>query len=149
MNLPRRGHRAAHSRYLRTHLTPIEGYGYQSRPVLSASTIELTMLLRHETGVRATLLAAHVTDFGSVGKAWRWRRRARRELPHAPGLIFAKAMPFIGSGQSAGFGAGLPALGRQVLLTAWCNETDFRLFLEEPIAQRLNLEAKHSSWSLF
>jgi hypothetical protein len=95
-----------------------------------------------------TLLAAHVTDFVSTQTAWRWRRSARRLLP-APGLVFAKAMPFIGSGASAGFGGGVPALGRQVLLTAWRRETDFERFLEQPLAQRLATEARHSWWSLF
>jgi hypothetical protein len=77
------------------------------------------MLLHQDSHGGGTLLAAHVTDFASTQKAWRWRRSARRRLPVAPGLVFAKAMPFIGSGASAGFGGGVPALGRQVLLTAW------------------------------
>lgn len=58
-------------------------------------------------------------------------------------------MPFIGSGASAGFGSGVPALGCQVLLTAWRQETDFERFLEQPLAQRLATEARHSWWSLF
>jgi hypothetical protein len=58
-------------------------------------------------------------------------------------------MPFIGSGASAGFGAGLPALRRQVLLTAWRKTTDFERFLGQPLAQRLTTEARHSWWSLF
>jgi hypothetical protein len=43
----------------------------------------------------------------------------------------------------------VPALGRQILLTAWRRETDFERFLEEPLAQRLVTEARHSWWSLF
>jgi hypothetical protein len=58
-------------------------------------------------------------------------------------------MPFIGSGSSAGFGGGAPALRRQVLLTAWRREADFERFLGQPPAQRLATEASHSWWSLF
>lgn len=107
------------------------------------------MLLHQDSHGGGTLLAAHVTDFASTQTAWRWRRSARRHLPAAPGLVFAKAMPFIGSGASAGFGGGVPALGRQVLLTAWRQETDFERFLEQPLAQRLSAEASHSWWALF
>lgn len=106
------------------------------------------MLLHQDSHGAGTLLAAHVTDFASTQTAWRWRRSARRCLPAAPGLVFAKAMPFIGSSASAGFGGGVPALGRQILLTAWCQETDFERFLEQPLAQRLSAES-HSWWSLF
>jgi hypothetical protein len=107
------------------------------------------MLLHQDSHGGGTLLAAHVTDFASTQTAWRWRRSARRRLPAAPGLVFAKAMPFIGSGASAGFGGGVPALGRQVLLTAWRRETDFERFLGQPLAQRLATDARHSRWSLF
>jgi hypothetical protein len=101
---------------------------------------------RHDSG---TLLAAHVTDFASPQAAWRWRRSARRGLSTAPGLVFAKAMPFIGSGASAGFGGGVPALGRQVLLTSWRAEEDFDRFLGQPPAQGLATEERDSWWSLF
>jgi hypothetical protein len=104
------------------------------------------MLLYQDSYGGGTLLAVHVTDFASTQRAWRWRRSARRGLPATPGLVFAKAMPFIGSGASAGFGGGVPALGRQVLLTAWRGEADFERFLEQPVAQRL---APESWWSLF
>jgi hypothetical protein len=57
-------------------------------------------------------------------------------------------LPFIGSGASAGFGGGVPALGRQVLLTAWRGEADFDHFLEQPLAQHLAPGAG-SWWSLF
>jgi len=107
------------------------------------------MLLYQDSQGRGTLLAAHITDFASTQRAWRWRRSARRRLPAAPGLVFAKAMPFIGSGASAGFGGGVPAVGRQVLLTAWRREVDFERFLEQPLAQRLATEARDSWWSLF
>lgn len=107
------------------------------------------MLLHQDSHGGGTLLAAHVTDFASTQTAWRWRRSARRRLPGAPGLVFAKAMPFIGSGASAGFGGGMPALRRQVLLTTWRQETDFERFLEQPLVQRLSTEASHSWWSLF
>jgi hypothetical protein len=107
------------------------------------------MLLHQDSHGGGTFLAAHVTDFASTRKAWRWRRSARRELPGTPGLVFAKAMPFIGSGASAGFGVGAPALGRQVLLTAWRREADFESFLAQPLAQPLATEARHSWWSLF
>jgi hypothetical protein len=96
-----------------------------------------------------TLLAAHITDFASAKTAWRWRRSARSHLPAAPGLVFAKAMPFIGSGASAGFGGGAPALGRQILLTAWRQEADFGRFLWQPLVQCLATESRHSWWSLF
>jgi hypothetical protein len=107
------------------------------------------MLLHQDSHGGGTLLAVHVTDFASTRTAWRWRRSARRRMPAAPGLVFAKAMPFIGSGASTGFGGGVPALGRQVLLTAWRQETDFERFLGQPLAQRLATEARHSWWSLF
>ena len=58
-------------------------------------------------------------------------------------------MPFIGSGASAGFGGGVPALGSQVLLTTWRQKTDFEDFLSQPLAERLASEARHSWWSLF
>lgn len=107
------------------------------------------MLLHQDRNGGGTLVAAHITDFASTQAAWRWRRSARRRLPATPGLVFAKAMPFIGSGASAGFGGGLPALRQQVLLTAWRKATDFERFLDQPPAQRLATEARHSSWSLF
>lgn len=106
------------------------------------------MLLHQDSHGGGTFVAAHVTDFASIRKAWRWRRSGRQELPARPGLVFAKAMPFIGSGASAGFGGGVPALQRQVLLTAWRQEEDFERFLEQPLAQPLVAEA-NSGWSLF
>jgi hypothetical protein len=107
------------------------------------------MLLHQDSHGGGTFVAAHVTDFASAPAAWRWRRSARRELSATSGLVFAKAMPFIGSGASSGFGGGVPALRRQVLLTAWRQETDFERFLGQPAAQRLAAEARHSWWSLF
>jgi hypothetical protein len=107
------------------------------------------MLLHQDSHGGGRLLVAHVTDFSSPQMAWRWRRFARRRLPSTSGLVFAKAMAFIGSGASAGFGGGVPGLGRQVLLTAWRQETDFERFLEQPVAQRLAAEARYSWWSLF
>lgn len=107
------------------------------------------MLLHQDSHGGGTFLAAHVTDFSSAQAAWHWRRSARRELSSTSGLVFAKAMPFICSGRSAGFGGGVPALRRQVLLTAWREETDFERFLEQPPAQRLAAKARHSWWSLF
>ena len=90
------------------------------------------MLLHQDNQGGGTLLAAHVSDFASTLTAWRWRRSARSKLPEAPGLVFAKALPFIGSSASAGLGAGLPGLRRQVLLTAWRRESDFEHFLGQP-----------------
>jgi hypothetical protein len=107
------------------------------------------MLLHTDNQDGGIFVAAHVTDFATTRSAWRWRRSARRELPATPGLVFAKAMPFIGSGASSGFGGGVPALRRQVLLTAWRQEDDFEGFLGQPLAQRLAAEARHSWWSLF
>jgi hypothetical protein len=107
------------------------------------------MLLHQDNRGGGTLLAAHVTDFNSALRAWRWRRTARLEFPPVPGLVFAKAMPFIGSGASAGFGGGVPAMRRQVLLSAWRAETDFERFLGQPLMKRLTAEARHSWWSLF
>jgi hypothetical protein len=107
------------------------------------------MLLHTDSHGGGNFVAAHVTDFASAQDAWRWRGSARRELPGAPGLVFAKAMPFIGSGASSGFGGGVPALQRQILLTAWRQESDFERFLDQPPAQRLAAEARHSWWSLF
>jgi len=108
-----------------------------------------TMLLHQDSHGGGTFVAAHLTDFASARKARRWRRSARRDLSATPGLVFAKALPFIGSGASAGFGGGIPALQRQVLLTAWRHETDFERFLGQPLAQRLAAEARHSWWLLF
>jgi hypothetical protein len=107
------------------------------------------MLLHQDSHGGGTFLAAHLTDFASARKAWQWRRSARRDLSATPGLVFAKALPFIGSGASAGFGGGIPPLQRQVLLTAWRQESDFERFLDQPPAQRLAAEARHSWWSLF
>lgn len=107
------------------------------------------MLLHQDSHGGGTFLAAHLTGFASARKAWRWRRSARRELPATSGLVFAKALPFIGSGASSGFGGGVPALQRQVLLTAWRQKADFERFLDQPLAKRLAAEAKHSWWSLF
>jgi hypothetical protein len=107
------------------------------------------MLLHRDVNGGGKLVAAHVTEFASMQSAWRWRRSARNHLPTIPGLVFARAMPFIGSGASAGFGGGLPALRRQVLLTAWREATEFESFLAEPLARSLSIEAKISWWSLF
>ncbi len=106
------------------------------------------MLLHQDSNGGGTLLAAHVTDFASTQTARRWRRSAQHRLPATSGLVFAKALPFIGSGASAGFGGGVPALGRQVLLTAWRGEADFDRFLEQPLVQHLASGAG-SWWSLF
>jgi hypothetical protein len=107
------------------------------------------MLLHQDLDGGGKLIAAHITEFASARSAWRWRRSARRRLPTTPGLVLAKAMPFIGSGASAGFGAGLPALRHQVLLTAWRRATDFERFLGQPLVQRLATDTKNSWWSLF
>lgn len=97
---------------------------------------------------RAPLLAAHVTDFRGVHSPVMWRHAARQQLTGLPGLVFAKAMPFIGSRSSAGFGAGVPAARRQVLLTAWRTQPDFEAFLAHPIAERLAAQV-NSWWALF
>jgi hypothetical protein len=97
---------------------------------------------------RAPLLAAHVTDFRGIRSPIKWRQAARQQLPGLPGLVFAKTMPFIGSRSSAGFGAGVPAVRRQVLLTAWRTQLDFEAFLAHPIAERLAAQA-NSWWALF
>jgi len=107
------------------------------------------MLLHRDVNGGGKLVAAHITEFASLQSAWQWRRSARRRLPTTPGLVFAKAMPFIGSGGSAGLGGGVPALRRQVLLTAWREGTDFERFLGQPLVNRLSTEAKNSWWSLF
>jgi len=105
------------------------------------------LLSLNERG-RAPLLAAHVTDFRGVHSSIMWRLAARQELAGLPGLVFAKAMPFIGSRSSAGFGAGVPADRSQVLLTAWRTRPDVEAFLAHPIAERLAVQA-HSWWGLF
>lgn len=97
---------------------------------------------------RAPLLAAHVTDFRGVYSPVMWRHAARQQLTGLPGLVFAKAMPFIGSRSSAGFSAGVPAVHRQVLLTAWRSQPDFEAFLAHPIAERLATQV-NSWWALF
>lgn len=107
------------------------------------------MLLHRDVNGGGKLVAAHISEFASMHSAWRWRRSARRCLPTIPGLVFAKAMPFIGSGASAGFGGGPPALRRQVLLTAWREVTDFDRWLDQPLMQHLAIEARNSWWSLF
>ena len=110
---------------------------------------ERKMVLHQESQGGGSLLAAHLTDFASMRTAWRWRRTARRQLPSTRGLVFAKAMQFIGSGKRAGFAGGVPAAGYQVLLTAWRRKIDFEVFLCQPLAQRLASESRHSWWSLF
>lgn len=106
------------------------------------------MMLTLDRSGRAPLLAAHVTDFRGMYSPVMWRRAAREQLNGLPGLVFAKAMPFIGSRSSAGFGAGVPAARRQVLLTAWQTQPDFEAFLAHPITQRLAAQA-NSWWALF
>jgi hypothetical protein len=106
------------------------------------------MLLHQDSHGGGTLLAVHITDFASTTAARSWRRSARRNLGAAQGLVFAKAMPFIGSASSAGFGGGVPASGRQVLLTAWRRTGDFDRFLDQRPAQHL-ASAASSWWSLF
>jgi heme-degrading monooxygenase HmoA len=106
------------------------------------------MMLSINRSGRAPLLAAHVTDFRGVHSPVMWRHAARRQLTGLPGLVFAKAMPFIGSRSSAGFGAGVPAARSQVLLTAWRTQSDFEAFLVHPIAERLAVQTG-SWWALF
>jgi hypothetical protein len=106
------------------------------------------MMLSLDRRGRAPLLAAHVTDFRGVHAPVMWRHAARQQLTGLPGLVFAKAMPFIGSRSSAGFGAGVPATRRQVLLTAWRTQPDFEAFLAHPIAERLAAQV-NSWWALF
>jgi hypothetical protein len=96
-----------------------------------------------------TFLAAHLTDFESLGAARRWRRKARRQLPGAGELVFAKAMMSIGSSASAGFGAGAPDLRRQVLLTAWRGRAGFLEFSAGPLVAELDESARYSWWVLF
>lgn len=84
------------------------------------------MLPALDSGNTAPFVAAHVTTFPNLVAAASWRRRARHTT--VPGLVFAKAMPFIGSRESAGFAAGVPALQCQVLLTAWRRADDFDAF---------------------
>lgn len=106
------------------------------------------MMLSLDRRGPAPLLAAHVTDFRGVHSPVMWRHAARQQLTGLPGLVFAKAMPFIGSRSSAGFGAGVPAARRQVLLTAWQAQPDFEAFLAHPIAERLTAQV-NSWWALF
>ncbi|HVA18949.1 MAG TPA: hypothetical protein VMU55_02100 [Solirubrobacteraceae bacterium] len=106
------------------------------------------MMLSLDRHGRAPLLAAHVTDFRGVYSPAMWRHAARQQLTGLPGLVFAKAMPFIGSRSSAGFSAGVPAARRQVLLTVWRAQPDFEAFLPHPIAERLASQA-NSWWALF
>lgn len=65
------------------------------------------------------------------------------------GLAFAKAMPFIGSKAAAGFGAGIPATRRQVLLTAWRDQGDFEAFLDHRLGADLAATGRPSWWALF
>jgi hypothetical protein len=107
------------------------------------------MLLHLDRSQPAPLLAAHMTGFRSHQGPPSWRRAARRDLNGLRGLVFAKAMPFIGSRATCGFGAGAPDLRRQVLLTAWRHEADFDSFLARPLGQRLAEQPGHSWWALF
>lgn len=107
------------------------------------------MLLRLDRHKRAPLLAAHFSDFGSVAEACRWLLDARRRLGSIDGLSFAKAMFFIGSESSAGFGAGVPSIRRQILLTGWRAEEDFDAFATGPVAHSLDMRTRHSWWALF
>lgn len=107
------------------------------------------MILHLDKRGGGTFLAAHVTDFESLGAARRWRRKARRRLPGVGELVFAKAMTAIGSSASAGFGAGAPDLRRQVLLTAWRRRAGFLEFGTDPLVAELNESARYSWWVLF
>jgi heme-degrading monooxygenase HmoA len=67
-------------------------------------------------------------------------------MPSIPGLVFARAMPFIGSLPSGGFGAGVPAAGAQVLLTAWHSESHHDGFLGSPLHTHLQAHSRNSGW---
>lgn len=105
------------------------------------------MLLRLDRDSQGKVVSTHLTEFGSALASRRWRRHARRGLPGVPGLVFAKAMPFIGSRRSAGFGGGIPAIGRQVLVAAWRHEDDFELFRRDHFLAEA-LSAGRSWWVL-
>jgi len=107
------------------------------------------VLLFVDAGSKAPWLAAHHTEFTGPFSGSRWRHAARHEMPAVPGVVFAKAMPLIGSRSSAGFGAGTPAFRRQVFLTAWKEEDHFHRFLDHQIARRLSAQARSSWWTLF
>lgn len=61
--------------------------------------------------------SVHVIDFPSFAAALRWRTRAK-----PTGLHWLKAMTPIGSAATAGFGAGLPRLRRQLVVASWADE---------------------------
>ena len=93
----------------------------------------------------ARVLAIQVIDFAGTGAA-RWRRTAPSLVASKEDLVFAKAMTPIGSRASAGFGAGLPDLRRQVLLTAWRRPAAFTEFLKSSFAHWPGEGIEHSGW---
>lgn len=90
-------------------------------------------------------LAVQVIDFGGV-RAARERWVASGLFSSTSDLVFAKAMTPIGSRASAGFGAGVPDLGRQVLITVWRRPAAFADFLAHPVMRRLSERAAHWWW---
>jgi hypothetical protein len=84
----------------------------------------MLLISRNDAGA---LLAAHVVAFPSLRAMIVWRRAARRVLRNIDGLVFARAMAYIGSAASGGFGVGSPAR-HLLLLTAWRTEDAFEGF---------------------
>jgi heme-degrading monooxygenase HmoA len=106
------------------------------------------VLLHLDPDHRAPFLAVHLTSFHSPWNGLRWRRSAKRRMGSEPGVIFAKAMPFIGSLASGGFGVGVPSVNSQILLTAWASSADFEEFLSSALHGDLVTKATYSGWIL-
>jgi len=107
------------------------------------------MLLHLPRDTSGAFLATHLTDFPTAVAAARWRRGARVSIESFPGLAMALALPMLGSRARAGFGGGTPALGTQVLLSAWRNESDFETFRRSPLAAALAEGSDRGAWVLF
>lgn len=76
------------------------------------------------------VLALDVHDADSLAAAVTLRRRIAMSLASAPGLCFAKPLTTLGSARSGGFGPGVPALHRQVVISVW---RDLASVAEPPI----------------
>jgi hypothetical protein len=77
------------------------------------------MLFQPTSGPGASYLAIQVVDFPGLLAARRWEHATRAELSGDATFAFGRSMASFGSRDSGGFGAGCPALGRRVVVTAW------------------------------
>ena len=95
------------------------------------------MVLALDPDPPAAYFSAHVTDFASVRDLLAWRRSARRALPAADGVAFAKALRQIAGRTTQGFGPGPPHPRRLLLLAAWSSPEAFDAFRAGPLGRAL------------